>query len=145
MRVNLLLTRLRSTRGEEFFLPSMLIISVGRNRKTNRINTELWAIAEGALKATFDGVIIIGPGRIGGAPNVVLTIHQRDVKFWNAENGLLARTVRAYQNRLADDEFSPDGQLVVRRGKKAALWETESGSCGQSSGLLPIERCRALT
>ena len=103
------------------------IIAIGKDKKTKRITTELWSADSNALKATFDGVIIFGPGRIGSDPTVVLTIHKNEVEFWNGDTGRLIKVVEAYQNRLLNDEYSPDGRLVVRGGKKPVLWETDSG------------------
>jgi WD40 repeat protein len=104
------------------------IISIGKDKKTKRITSELWATDTNVLKATFDGVIIFGPARIGSGPTVVLTIHKSEVEFWNGDTGQLIKVVEAYQGKFDDsDDFNPDGHVVVRPGKKPVLWETDSG------------------
>lgn len=84
--------------------------------------TRLWDVQTGRLKHLLTGLII------HSSSDAIVTLADRELKFWNAETGEQNKTVPVYKGRFSNSEMSFDGRVVVRYGgEKGYLWEAGTG------------------
>ena len=89
--------------------------------------TRLWDAQTGQLKIALSGFIVFGPIQRSGF-NLVITLADKELKFWNADTGELKKRVPWYKGSFSRSIISDDGRLFVGYGgKKALLWETATG------------------
>jgi len=84
--------------------------------------TRLWDVQTGQLKHALSGLII------HSGTDTIITLADRELKFWNAATGELNKSAPVYKGTFSDSEISSDGRVVVRYGgKKGYLWEAGTG------------------
>ena len=113
----------------------LLVVTSGRDKEQKNIVTRIWDRATGKLLAILAGyAVFVGSSSPVSAPTAI-TIHNRELKFWDATTGDLTKTVSAYTKVHSDWRFfldsliSPDGKYIVPfSGKSLPLWNTDTGA-----------------
>ena len=109
-----------------FFTADGKTFITSSKEKSSGLITRLWDAETGRLKHTLSGLIIYQPTDSG--LDSIVTLVDRQLKFWNAETGGLNKTVPVYKGSFSDSVISFDGKVVVRYGKKKGLlWDTATG------------------
>lgn len=106
------------------------VVTIGKDKDQRNIVTRIWDGSSGKLQASLTGYAVF----VGASPPMAITVHNNELKFWDASTGELKKTVPAYTKQHSDWRFfldsaiSPDGGYIVAyRGKSLPLWNTNTG------------------